>query len=117
MMPNIDPRTMKSLMSKMGMKSEEIEADRVVIEMPEKSIVIESPQITRIEMQGTTSFQISGSITEIDKKVAVEIADSDIDFVIEKTGINDRERVKNAIEKAEGNMAKAIMDLTDGTVT
>ena len=73
MMPNIDPRTMKSMMSKMGIKSEEIEASRVVIETPEKSIVIESPQITRIEMQGTTSFQISGSITEIDKRGRIKI--------------------------------------------
>ena len=114
-MPNIDPRTMKSMMSKMGIKSEEIEASRVVIETPEKNIVIENPQVTMIEMQGTTSFQIGGSVTEVGKAAAeVKITDSDIDFVAERTGITDRELIKETLEKEGGDIAKAILSLTDG---
>ena len=99
MMPNIDPRTMKNMMSKMGIKSEEIDASRVVIETPEKDIIIEDPQVTRIEMQGTTSFQISGNVTEVEKSAEVKVTDSDIDFVSERTGINDREKIRRALEK------------------
>jgi nascent polypeptide-associated complex subunit alpha len=112
MMPNIDPRTMKSMMSKMGIKSEEIEASRVVIETPEKSIIIENPQVTRIEMQGTTSFQIGGSVTEVEKVAEVKITESDVDFVSEQTGITDRKLIKEALEKEGGDIAKAILRLT-----
>ena len=114
MMPNLDPRAMKNMMSKMGIKSEEIDADRVVIETQEKSIVIESPQVTKIEMQGVTSFQISGSISEVAKGIEVKVTDSDIDFVVEKTGLEDRELVKETLEKDQGDIAKAILDLTNG---
>lgn len=117
MMPNLDPRAMKNMMSKMGIKSEEIDADRVVIETPEKSIVIESPQVTRIEMQGATSFQISGSISEVEKRIDVKVTDGDIDFVVEKTGMKDRELVREALEKEQGDIARAILDLTNGAST
>ena len=112
MMPNIDPRTMKSMMSKMGIKSEEVEASRVVIETPEKNIIIDNPQVTMIQMQGTTSFQIGGSVTEVGKIVEVKVTDSDIDFVSERTGITDRELIRGALEKEGGDIAKAILSLT-----
>jgi nascent polypeptide-associated complex subunit alpha len=116
-MPNIDPRTMKNMMAKMGIKSDEINADKVVIETPERDIVIDNPQVTRIEMQGSVSFQVSGSVTEVGKKADVEVPESDIDFVMEKTGIEDRGRVLEALEKAEGDIAKAILDLTGNPAT
>jgi nascent polypeptide-associated complex subunit alpha len=112
MMPNLDPRTMKNLMAKMGIKTTEIEAERVIIELQDKSIIIANPQITEINAQGTTSFQISGDISESEKEGAVAITDDDISLVIEKTGIADRELVKKALEDAKGNIAEAIMLLS-----
>jgi nascent polypeptide-associated complex subunit alpha len=112
MMPNIDPRTMKSMMSKMGIKSEEIEASRVIIETPGKNIIIEDPQVTMIEMQGNTSFQIAGNVTEAEKIAEVKITDSDIDFVAERTGVTDRELIRGTLEKEGGDIAKAILSLT-----
>jgi nascent polypeptide-associated complex subunit alpha len=117
MMPNLDPRAMKSMMAKMGIKSEEIDASKVVIETPDRSIVIESPQVTKIEMQGTTSFQISGSISEVAKGIEAKVTDSDIDFVMEKTGVEDRELVKETLEKDQGDIARAILDLSNGAAT
>jgi nascent polypeptide-associated complex subunit alpha len=96
----------------MGMKSEEINAVKVVIETPDGSIVVDNPQVTKIEMQGAVSFQISGNVTEVAKKIEVNISESDVDFVAEKTGISDRERVRDALEKNEGDIARAIIDLT-----
>ena len=43
MMPNIDPRQMKAMMAKMGIKSTELPATKVTIESEGKSIVITSP--------------------------------------------------------------------------
>ena len=113
MMPNMDPRTMRNLMAKMGIKSSEIDAQRVVIESGDVNIVIENPQVTRIEAQGAVSFQVSGDVTETAKDVKVEITEEDISMVSEKTGISDRELIRSKLEEDGGDIAKAIIDLTE----
>jgi nascent polypeptide-associated complex subunit alpha len=113
MMPNIDPRTMKNLMAKMGIKSSEISAQRVVIETSDKNIIIENPQITKIEAQGTVSFQISGEIKESEKALQINITDEDIDLVAEKTGLTDKELIRNKLMEEKGDIAKTILDLTN----
>ncbi|MCL5440948.1 MAG: nascent polypeptide-associated complex protein [Candidatus Marsarchaeota archaeon] len=112
MMPNIDPRTLKNMMAKMGMQSEEINAQRVTIECADRDIVISSPTITKIVMQGATSYQISGDVSESPKDSKIEITDTDIKFVEEKTGIHDIEAIKDAINKADGSIADAIIALS-----
>jgi len=114
MMPNIDPRTMKNMMAKMGIKSSEIDADRVVIETSSMNIIITNPQVTRIEAQGTVSFQISGEISEAAKggDAKVEVTDEDIDLVAQQTGISDKALIKEKLLEENGDIAKAIIDLT-----
>jgi nascent polypeptide-associated complex subunit alpha len=113
MMPNMDPRTMRNLMAKMGIKSSEISAERVIIETGEKNIIIENPQVTKIEAQGTVSFQISGDINESAKELQVNVTDEDIDLVAEKTGVTDRALIKEKLLEEKGDIAQAILDLTD----
>ncbi|MGD0728710.1 MAG: nascent polypeptide-associated complex protein [Candidatus Micrarchaeaceae archaeon] len=113
MMPNMDPRTMRNLMAKMGIKSSEIPAERVVIETSEVNIIIDNPQITKIEAQGTISFQISGDIKEVQKNTAPTITDEDVSLVAERTGIEDKEHIKEALEKNNGDIAQTIIDLTE----
>ncbi len=116
MMPNIDPRTMKNMMAKMGIKSSEIEAERVVIETAgDMNIVITNPQVTRIEAQGTVSFQISGEVGEAAKSESkVEVTDEDIELVSQQTGITDKAQIREKLIEDNGDIAKAILDLTDG---
>jgi nascent polypeptide-associated complex subunit alpha len=123
MMPNIDPRTLKSMMAKMGIKSEEIDAEKVTITCKDVEIVISNPSVTRIEAQGVTSFQIGGEIEEREISqpapsgqaasgdAKVEITDDDIRMVSENTGVSDLERVRKALEDTNGDIAKAIMNL------
>lgn len=113
MMPNMDPRAMKNLMAKMGIKSSEINAIRVIIESNDKNIIIENPQITRIEAQGAVSFQISGDISEAAKIAQVNVTDDDIGLVAEKTGITDKELIKEKLIQENGDIAKTILDLTN----
>ncbi len=108
-MPNIDPRTMKNLMAKMGMKTAEIDANLVTIETQDSKILINNPQVTRIEMQGVTSFQITGEVTEVQKETSVEITEDDINMVAEKTGISDREKIRKALQDSNGDIAQAII--------
>jgi nascent polypeptide-associated complex subunit alpha len=112
MMPNMDPRTMKNLMTKMGIKSSEIDATRVIIEGNDMNIIIENPQVTKIEAQGSVSFQITGDITQAEKITEVNVTDEDIDMVAEKTGITDKELIRNKLIEENGDIAQTILDLT-----
>ncbi len=110
MIPNIDPRQLKKAMERMGIKSESIDASRVVIETADKDIVIENPEVMAINAQGSTSFQISGEIKEVDK-AKVTIDEEDVKLVMEKAGTEDREAALNALEQTNGNIAEAILKL------
>jgi len=110
MMPNIDPRTLKRMMAKMGIKSSELNADKVVISCADKDIVITDPQVTMIEAQGTKSFQIAGTITENEKSVSIEISEDDVKMVMESSGASEDD-ARKALEDSNGDIAKAILEL------
>ncbi len=110
MMPNIDPRTLKSMMAKMGIKSSELNADKVIISCADKDIVITDPQVTMIEAQGTKSFQIAGTITENEKSISIEISEDDVKMVMESSGASE-EDARKALEDSNGDIAKAILEL------
>ena len=112
MMPNMDPRQLKRMLDSMGIKSMEIDAERVIIEGRERDIIIEQPQVTAIEAQGTRSFQVVGSIREVDKARA-EISDDDVELVAAQSGIGDRDKAREALEEANGDIAAAILKLKE----
>ncbi len=109
MIPNIDPKTLKSVMARLGISSKELQASKVVIELADKEIVIENPQITLIEAGGAKSFEITGDIVEKAKEeeAVVEIKDEDVQFVADNTGAS-KEEAKKALEESNGDIAKAI---------
>lgn len=111
MMPNMDPRAMKGMLAKMGIKTEELNAVRVTIETVDKTITIENPQVTQISAQGSLSFQVSGNVTEERKNVSTEVTEDDIKLVMENTGITDPEKAKQALLDANGDIAMAILAL------
>lgn len=111
MMPNINPRDLKNMMNKMGITSSEIDANRVVIECPDRKIVIDSPQVMQIDAQGSTSFQISGSVSEEQNEAPkIEITEDDIDTVSKQSGA-DHDTAKAALEESNGDIAEAIINL------
>ena len=62
---NIDPKKMQAMMKQLGMKQEEIQANKAIIERTNGSkLIIEPAQITKIVMQGQESFQIVGNVRE-----------------------------------------------------
>ena len=113
MMPNIDPRALKDMMAKMGIKTSDINAQSVTIHCADKDIVITNPQVTRIEAQGSVSFQVVGNVQEKMPLATTEITDDDIKFVIEKTGVNDPDKVRMALRASNGDIAAAILALTE----
>ena len=110
MFPNVDPKALKGVMDKLGIKSTSIESEQVVIHCGDRDIVIDAPEVTLIEGQGMRSFQISGAIREVEKG-RVEISDEDVKLVQEQTGVGDGALVRKTLEETRGDIADAILRL------
>ena len=106
MLPGMDPKNMAKVMKQMGIKSEDIDATKVVIELKEGGrLVVFEPSVVQIEMQGQKSFQISGKISE-----EHEAGEDDIKMVMEAAGVS-REEAMNALRETGGDIAEAIIQL------
>ena len=104
MIPNIDPRLMKAAMKKMGIKQEEIAADEVVIKTSKGEIVIRNPSVVKMNMMGRESFEITGDIQEM------VFSEGDVKTVAGQANVSD-EKAKEALKKANGDLAEAILAL------
>lgn len=104
----MDPKKMQAMMRQMGIKSDDIQASKVTIETSSGSIIIEEPQVVQITMQGQKSFQISGHVKTEDKPSA-----DDVKMVMEQASCSEAE-AKAALEKSNGDIAEAILLLTEG---
>ena len=102
----INPKMMEKAMKQMGIKSEEILAEEVIIKTPEKEIIIKNPQVTKINMGGQESFQIAGEISE---RTSEKFSQDDIKMIMEQTGATEQEAEK-ALEET-GDIAEAIIKL------
>ena len=110
MFPGMNPREMQKAMKRLGIKQEEIDAELVIIKTHDKDWVIRNPQVSRVNMMGQETFQVTGSIEEVEKDAKAEINEEDIDTVIEQTSCTREEAVK-AIDESNGNLAEAILKL------
>ena len=102
----INPKQMKAMMSQMGIKQTEIDADEVVIKTKEGNIIVKEPSVMKITMSGQDTFQISGKV-EIE-----EISEDDIKMVMSQTN-SSKEKANDALKKSGGDIAGAILHLKD----
>ena len=109
-MRRVNPRQMKKAMQQMGIKPVEISATEVIIKCPDKDIIINSPQVTRLEIARQTVFQITGNVQEkeVQESKEKEISPADIQLVAQQAGVTEEE-AKQALIEADGNLAKAIL--------
>jgi len=107
MFPGINPKKIQEAMSKMGIKQDNIEASRVIIECEDKNIIIEPADVVKINMQGQDSWQITGEAREEEKGISEE----DIQTVMEKTGCSEDEAKSVLLET--GDLAEAILKLSE----
>lgn len=111
MFPGINPKKMQAMMKQMGMAQEDIDANRVIIECDDKNIIINEPSVMKINMQGQENFQISGDVLEQETESKEDTSKEDIQTIIEKTNCTE-EQAKKALEKADGDLAEAILGLS-----
>ena len=116
----MDPRQMTRLMAQMGIKNEEVQAERVVIEKKDGGrIVVENPSVTAIEMGGQKSFQVAGEVREEEGGAGggaggggsgAAGGQSDAELVMKEAGCS-REEAEKALADAGGDIAEAILAL------
>lgn len=107
-----DPRQMAAMMKQMGIKTNKIDAAKVVIEKNDGSkIIIENPDVNEVNMQGMKTYQIAGNIREENTGEDKGSSDEDIELIMESAKV-DRETATKALEKNNGDIANAIISLT-----
>lgn len=114
---NVNPKQLEQMMKKLGMQSEQIAAEQVVIKGKGKEIIINNPQVTKIKMGGQETFQIIGEAREqqpIDvakqrPAVSEKFSQEDIELVVGQTGCSEAE-ARSALEQT-GDIAQAILKL------
>lgn len=112
-------REMKRMMAQMGIKSTEMaDVKTVVFQGESKDYVISDAQVTMIEAQGQKTFQVMGTFKEVPKssgsissKPEQKFNEDDILLVMEGAHV-DRKKAVEALERAQGEPAQAIIDLT-----
>ena len=108
---NINPRDLQKAMQRMGIQQQEIDAQEVIIRLADKDIVITNPSVAKVNMMGQETWQISGTAQERSRDTKPEIKEEDIKTVMDQTGKGRAEALK-AIQEAEGDLAQAILTLT-----
>ena len=112
MMPGrMNSRQMNQMMKRMGINIKEIEnVKKVVIQTDTKEYIINDPEVTIMDAQGQKTYQVTGRAQIKDLKE--EIPQGDIDLVAEQTG-KSKEEAKKALKETKGDIAEAIMKLTE----
>jgi nascent polypeptide-associated complex subunit alpha len=111
MIPGMNPRKMQQMMKQMGIQQVDIPATEVIIKTEDKEIIITNPSVAKVNMMGQENFQISGDVEERELSTTPDISEDDVKTVMEQANVNE-ETAREAIEKAEGDLAEAIMKLT-----
>jgi len=111
----VNPREARRMMQRMGMNMDSLpDVEQVIIKTSSKDLLIESPEVAILNMQGQKIFQIiGGQITEQapqrDTSVPkLSVSEEDVRLVADQTG-KSVEEAKAALEECDGDLAKAIL--------
>ena len=105
-------REMRRMMDKMGLDMTEIpNVQEVIIKTDKKEIIIAKPSVTEMKAKDNSIFQVIADSYE-EKELETQIfSDEDIQLVSQQAGVN-KEQATNALNEANGDLAKAILLLT-----
>lgn len=117
---------MERQMRRMGVDVKPMDdVTEVLIRFPDKELILAQPQVVMMHAQGDDIYQIIGQSEERGltisadakgEKVAAPIqafSDEDVQLVASQANVSEEE-AREALRAAEGNLAKAIISLTEG---
>ncbi len=112
----MNSREVKRMMAQMGIKQTEMpDVKTVIFKGSTKDYMITEAQVTQVEAQGQKTFQITGNFKEVaksaeEKSEILNFSEDDIKLVMDGASVT-KEKAVEALKKADGEPAKAIMDL------
>ena len=106
----MNQRKVQQMMKKMGMQQSEIDATEVIIKTADKEIIIENPNVSKVNMMGQETYQVVGQAHERSLSTEPDINEDDVKTVMEQADV-DEATAKEAIEKHKGDLAEAILEL------
>jgi nascent polypeptide-associated complex subunit alpha len=107
------------MMKQMGMNMTELgDIKRVILQGEQREIIIEGPQVTSINVQGTKMYQVAGgretegkpTIAAPIENTSIEIPEEDILLVAQQANVS-ISVAKKALEDSDGDLAQAIIKL------
>ena len=112
MIPGMNPRKMKQMMKQLGMDVKPIDdVQEIIIRTPAGTYTFGPVEVARMTIQGVATYQISGGEPTFEP-LKTEIPAEDISLVAEQTGVTP-EDAKKALEASGGDIADAILKLSD----
>ena len=114
----MNPRKMQQMMKQMGIDVTDIDAEEVVIRTADEELVFSDAQVTRMDAQGTQTYQVvgepdtrergsGGEATEDTSGAAEAIPDEDVQLVVERASVTPDE-AREALAAEDGDLAAAI---------
>ncbi len=123
-------RQMRRKMASQGIDMDQVEATRVIIEGPEKTLIIEQPEVMLMKQMGQEIYQIIGTANHIapgevaifdkeefqegeqldDAELKPTITENDIMLVAAQGNVDPKE-AEAILKNCEGDIAKAILML------
>ena len=101
-------RQLLGQLRRMGIQVKELSVKRVVIELNDKKIVLENPEVLKLSSPQGPVYQILGGKETIEENI--EISEEDVEFVAQQTNV-DKEVARKYLIKHKGDIAKAIEDI------
>lgn len=103
------------MMEKMGVKMNELpDVSHVIIKTSTKEIVIESPTVTIVTVQGQAMYQVvGGNVAESQQQATPAVGippEMDVQLVAQQTG-RSLDESRKALTEAGGDLARAILIL------
>ena len=127
-------RQMRRRMQQQGIEMDQIETTRVIIEGPEKTLVLEQPEVVLMKQAGQEIYQIIGKAEELSSDDLTVVADAKIkdeesieetevkptitenDILLVATQANvDTNEAETVLKECDGDIAKAILILKNRT--
>jgi nascent polypeptide-associated complex subunit alpha len=113
----MNSREQKRMMQRMGMNMDTVgDVQQVIIRTADKDIVIDEPEVAILQVQGQKMYQvIGGQVSEqspaqrgVSVAVKPAFSEEDVQLVADQTG-KSLEKAKEALQEADGDLAKAIL--------
>ncbi len=116
----MNPRKMQQMMKQMGIDVTDIDAETVTITTTDgEKLVFDGPEVTRMDAQGTQTYQIVGEPETTDAEASTdaaeleaddEIPEDDITLVASQASVS-KSDAREALEAEDGDLAAAISRL------